>query len=1060
MTEEERNEGAPAPVPSPRSRRAAAQKMQIEAESAEERADGSNGDEPGGAGQSTGGSGRTDADAPRRRSAGASRPAGRSADGAKTGQKETPKDAKDRKKRSMRRMFTAFFFVGVVASGLWLFFGGEHFSAVKTSEGISLLKGKQVERVQITEGTQQVRLWLSQPTKATDEKGKSHDVGKRVQFSYVEPQAEQIARLTEQAKPKLGYDSIVPQASIWSSILTMAVPMLIIIVAFMILLPRMQSGMGAFGRIKDRKQLDPDKPDVTFDDVAGEDEAVAELREITEFLTAPERFHALGAEIPRGVLLYGPPGTGKTLLARAVAGEAGVPFYSISASEFVEMFVGVGASRVRDLFNKAKENAPAIVFVDEIDAVGRGRGVGIGGGNDEREQTLNQLLVELDGFDSHSNVILIAATNRPDVLDPALLRPGRFDRQISVDAPDLRGREAILKVHAKGKPFAPDVDLAMVARRTPGYTGADLENILNEAALLAARFGRRAIGVPDVDEAIDRVMAGPQRRSRPMNDQDKLLTAYHEAGHALTAAALHNADPVTKVTILPRGRALGYTMVLPTEDRYSVSRNDLLDQLTYAMGGRVAEEIVFHDPTTGASNDIQKATSIARSMVTEYGMSAEVGIIRLAAEDADPLERTMGGGGEVHSDGMVSAIDVEARGLVENAHREAWAILAQNRGILDILASRLMEKETVLESELKEIFADVVKAPVRERWHVFEVPAELLAATEIPPIEIRSPQPVKGRHAAAPVDSDASAAPSPAAPNPAVPSPAAPNPAVPNSAAPSSAVPSSAATGPAAPVSSVIPPAAANAGGSAFADPGNADSSAAGAPEEPPAIPDGGDELEESAAKPSAAGEPGTVLSPSVPAAPSAQSPDPLGDVTIPELSADAAPRAPMGGSAPNLPGDPKLPDPLADSAPSGLLGDPASSDPANEADSSDSRDGLPATDRLPKVDPLPATDRLPKVDPLPATDRLPKVDPLSATERLPKLDPSGPSPLSSSASLDPLSTPGGPLSASSPLDPLSRPSRASASSPLSASSPDDPAGDADSDGGADPSGKPEPSDG
>ena len=1027
MTEEERNEGAPAPVPSPRSRRAAAQKMQIEAESAEERADGSNGDEPGGAGQSTGGSGRTDADAPRRRSAGASRPAGRSADGAKTGQKETPKDAKDRKKRSMRRMFTAFFFVGVVASGLWLFFGGEHFSAVKTSEGISLLKGKQVERVQITEGTQQVRLWLSQPTKATDEKGKSHDVGKRVQFSYVEPQAEQIARLTEQAKPKLGYDSIVPQASIWSSILTMAVPMLIIIVAFMILLPRMQSGMGAFGRIKDRKQLDPDKPDVTFNDVAGEDEAVAELREITEFLTAPERFHALGAEIPRGVLLYGPPGTGKTLLARAVAGEAGVPFYSISASEFVEMFVGVGASRVRDLFNKAKENAPAIVFVDEIDAVGRGRGVGIGGGNDEREQTLNQLLVELDGFDSHSNVILIAATNRPDVLDPALLRPGRFDRQISVDAPDLRGREAILKVHAKGKPFAPDVDLAMVARRTPGYTGADLENILNEAALLAARFGRRAIGVPDVDEAIDRVMAGPQRRSRPMNDQDKLLTAYHEAGHALTAAALHNADPVTKVTILPRGRALGYTMVLPTEDRYSVSRNDLLDQLTYAMGGRVAEEIVFHDPTTGASNDIQKATSIARSMVTEYGMSAEVGIIRLAAEDADPLERTMGGGGEVHSDGMVSAIDVEARGLVENAHREAWAILAQNRGILDILASRLMEKETVLESELKEIFADVVKAPVRERWHVFEVPAELLAATEIPPIEIRSPQPVKGRHAAAPVDPDASAVPSPAAP-----SSAPPNPAVSNSAAPSSA-----ATGPAAPVSSVIPPAAANAGGSAFADSGNADSSTAGASEEPPAIPDGGDELEESAAKPPTAGEPGTVLSPSVPAAPSAQSPDPLGDVTIPELSADSAPRAPMGGSTPNLPGDPKLPDPLADSALSGPLGDPASSDPANEADSSDSLDGLPATDRLPKIDPLSATERLPKVDPL-----------------------SGPSPLSSSASLDPLSAPGGPLSASSPLEPLSRHSRTSADRPVSASSPDDPAGDADSDGGADPSGKPEPSDG
>ena len=1035
MTEEERNEGVPAPAPSPRSRRAAVQKMQIEAESAEERADESNGDEPGRAEQSTGGSGRTDADAPRRRSAGASRPERGSADGVKNGQKETPKDAKDRKKRSMRRMFTAFFFVGVVASGLWLFFGGEHFSAVKTSEGISLLKGKQVERVQITEGTQQVRLWLSQPTKATDEKGKSHDVGKRVQFSYVEPQAEQIARLTEQAKPKLGYDSIVPQASIWSSILTMAVPMLIIIVAFMILLPRMQSGMGAFGRIKDRKQLDPDKPDVTFNDVAGEDEAVAELREITEFLTAPERFHALGAEIPRGVLLYGPPGTGKTLLARAVAGEAGVPFYSISASEFVEMFVGVGASRVRDLFNKAKENAPAIVFVDEIDAVGRGRGVGIGGGNDEREQTLNQLLVELDGFDSHSNVILIAATNRPDVLDPALLRPGRFDRQISVDAPDLRGREAILKVHAKGKPFAPDVDLAMVARRTPGYTGADLENILNEAALLAARFGRRAIGVPDVDEAIDRVMAGPQRRSRPMNDQDKLLTAYHEAGHALTAAALHNADPVTKVTILPRGRALGYTMVLPTEDRYSVSRNDLLDQLTYAMGGRVAEEIVFHDPTTGASNDIQKATSIARSMVTEYGMSAEVGIIRLAAEDADPLERTMGGGGEVHSDGMVSAIDVEARGLVENAHREAWAILAQNRGILDILASRLMEKETVLESELKEIFADVVKAPVRERWHVFEVPAELLAATEIPPIEIRSPQPVKGRHAAAPVDSD------PAAPSPAAPAPSAP-------------------------VSSDAPSAAANAGGSAFADPANADSSAAavpeGAPAMPaaPAIPEGDGEPEEAAVKPLTVGEPGTVLSPSVPAAPSAQSPDPLGDVPIPEVSADAAPGAPLDSSTPNLPGDPKLPDSPADAAPDSQS-DPASSNPANEAGSSDARDGLPATEQLPKVDPLSATDQLPKVDPLSATEQLPKVDPLSATDRLPKIDPlSGPSPLSSSASPDLLSAPGDPLSAPSPLEPRSRHSRTAADRPLSGASPEDPADDADSDRGAGPSGKAEPNDG
>ena len=733
MTEEERNEGAPAPVPSPRSRRAAAQKMQIEAESAEERADGSNGDEPGGAGQSTGGSGRTDADAPRRRSAGASRPAGRSADGAKPGQKETPKDAKDRKKRSMRRMFTAFFFVGVVASGLWLFFGGEHFSAVKTSEGISLLKGKQVERVQITEGTQQVRLWLSQPTKATDEKGKSHDVGKRVQFSYVEPQAEQIARLTEQAKPKLGYDSIVPQASIWSSILTMAVPMLIIIVAFMILLPRMQSGMGAFGRIKDRKQLDPDKPDVTFNDVAGEDEAVAELREITEFLTAPERFHALGAEIPRGVLLYGPPGTGKTLLARAVAGEAGVPFYSISASEFVEMFVGVGASRVRDLFEQAKEDAPAIIFVDEIDAVGRHRGSGMGGGHDEREQTLNQLLVEMDGFDATTNVILIAATNRPDVLDPALLRPGRFDRQVSVEAPDMAGRAAILKVHAKGKPMTRDVDLELVAKRTPGFTGADLANVLNEAALLTARSNAQLIDNRALDEAIDRVIAGPQKRTRVMNDHEKAVTAYHEAGHALCAAAGAYSDPVTKVTILPRGKALGYTMVMPSDDKYSTTRNELLDQLVYAMGGRAAEELVFRDPTTGASNDIEKATGTARKMVTDFGMTRTVGAVKLGTTENETV-LGLSATSRDFSEDVAATVDAEVRALMDAAHREAWEILTRNHAVLEDLASQLLEKETLLEKDLERIFAPVIKQPERPLWRADDtlVVEEAVAASDFP----------------------------------------------------------------------------------------------------------------------------------------------------------------------------------------------------------------------------------------------------------------------------------------------------------------------------------------
>ena len=370
-----------------------------------------------------------------------------------------------------------------------------------------------------------------------------------------------------------------------------------------------------FGKSR-AKLVSKETPQVTFADVAGVDEAVEELEEIKDFLADPAKFQAVGAKIPKGVLLYGQPGTGKTLLARAVAGEAGVPFYSISGSDFVEMFVGVGASRVRDLFDQAKQNAPAIIFIDEIDAVGRHRGAGMGGGHDEREQTLNQMLVEMDGFDVNANVILIAATNRPDILDPALLRPGRFDRQVSVDAPDLRGRERILQVHAKGKPMAPDVDLHAVAKRTPGFTGADLANVLNEAALLTARTKLVVVGNHELDEAIDRVIAGPQKRTRLMNDKEKKITAYHEGGHALVAATLRYTDPVTKVTILPRGRALGYTMVMPSEDKYSTTRNELLDQLAYAMGGRVAEEIVFHDPTTGASNDIEKATATARKMVT------------------------------------------------------------------------------------------------------------------------------------------------------------------------------------------------------------------------------------------------------------------------------------------------------------------------------------------------------------------------------------------------------------------------------------------------------------
>ena len=637
-------------------------------------------------------------------------------------------------------------FLLVVILGWAVFSSMFGYRTIDTSDGLTLLRDKPdtIKSITVVDGNQRVELDLTTTYVQPKKKGiESRPVGKKVEFSYTDAQAEQVDRLVQAAAPKEGFNSVVPTTSWWSSLVQLLVPALLLGGIMWWLIGRMGGGRGGamgFGRSK-AKVGSKEMPDVTFADVAGEDEAVEELEEIREFLSEPEKFRAVGAKIPKGVLLYGPPGTGKTLLAKAVAGEAGVPFFSMAASEFVEMFVGVGASRVRDLFDQAKENAPAIIFVDEIDAVGRGRGVGIGGGNDEREQTLNQLLVELDGFDLRTNVILIAATNRPDVLDPALLRPGRFDRQISVDAPDLQGRAAILGVHAKGKPIAEGIDLEMIARRTPGYTGADLENILNEAALLAARFGRREIVESDVDEAIDRVMAGPQRRSRVMNDADKLLTAYHEAGHALAAAALHNADPVTKVTILPRGRALGYTMVLPTEDRYSVYRNDLLDQLTYAMGGRVAEEIVFHDPTTGASNDIQKATGIAWKMVTEYGMSAEIGMIRLASEDADPMTRALGGGETQHSDALVSAVDREVRRFVDAAHREAWRILTDNRAILDTLAGRLIEKETVLEAELSEIFAGVVEAPVRGRWHAFDVPEDLLAVTEIPPIEVVSRTP-------------------------------------------------------------------------------------------------------------------------------------------------------------------------------------------------------------------------------------------------------------------------------------------------------------------------------
>jgi len=585
---------------------------------------------------------------------------------------------------------------------------GSGFKEISVKDGLELLKGGTVESAKIVDGEQRVDLTL---TKADG------DQGKLVQFYYVAPRGTEVVEAVTAANIK-DYKDEVPQTNFFASLLSILLPFLIIGVIFYFLIGRMQGGgskVMQFGKSK-AKLVGKESPKVTFADVAGADEAIEELEEIKDFLKEPAKFLAVGARIPKGVLLYGPPGTGKTLLARATAGEAGVPFYTISGSDFVEMFVGVGASRVRDLFQQAKENSPAIIFIDEIDAVGRHRGAGVGGGNDEREQTLNQLLVEMDGFDVKSNVILIAATNRPDVLDPALLRPGRFDRQIGVDAPDLQGRKQILEVHGKGKPLAKGVDLEVLARKTPGFTGADLANVLNEAALLTARSNAQLIDNRALDEAVDRVMAGPQRRTRLMNDKEKLITAYHEAGHALAAASMRNTDPVTKVTILPRGRALGYTMVLPLEDKYSVTRNELLDQLAYAMGGRVAEEIVFHDPTTGASNDIEKATSIARRMVTEYGMSSLVGSVKLGLTAGEPfLGRDMGASRD-YSDEVAKTIDAEVRVLIEQAHDEAWQVLNTNRDVLDNLASELLEKETLDHNQLAEIFEGLEKLPERPQW--------------------------------------------------------------------------------------------------------------------------------------------------------------------------------------------------------------------------------------------------------------------------------------------------------------------------------------------------------
>ena len=579
---------------------------------------------------------------------------------------------------------------------------------VDTSVAISQIQSGSVDTATITDRDQVLELVLKN--------------GDTVRSTYVSGQGIVLQEILQVkadsgALPG-GYNVVVPSENIFFTLIISLIPFILLVLIMVFIFSQMQGGgskLMQFGKSK-AKLISKDMPQTTFADVAGAAEAVEELEEIKDFLADPEKFKAVGAKIPKGVLLYGPPGTGKTLLARAVAGEAGVPFYSISGSDFVEMFVGVGASRVRDLFEQAKANAPAIIFMDEIDAVGRHRGAGMGGGHDEREQTLNQMLVEMDGFDVSGGVIMIAATNRPDILDPALLRPGRFDRQIAVERPALDGRYEILKVHAKGKPFNEDVDLMNVARRTPGFTGADLANVLNEAALLTAREGAEEINNVIMDEAIDRVMAGPQKRTRAMDHEERLITAYHEAGHALVAAALPGNDPVHKITIMPRGRALGYTMVLPDQEKYSTTRSQMLNQLAYMLGGRAAEELIFHDPTTGASNDIEKATAVARAMVMQYGMTERLGAIKYGQEQGEVFMGRDMGHTRDFSEEVAAAIDEEVRAFIEAAHQEAYDLLVANREALDAIVVALMERETLQKEEIEEIFAELNLRAPRDAW--------------------------------------------------------------------------------------------------------------------------------------------------------------------------------------------------------------------------------------------------------------------------------------------------------------------------------------------------------
>jgi cell division protease FtsH len=594
----------------------------------------------------------------------------------------------------------------VVLAGLWLFL-----AFVSRGPQATELSLGRFER-EVAAGSVSSAMFLERDHKVTGE------LARKVRYwtSYPEQYQDTLTVKILDAPNEIRFRTDPQKGSVvLSALLQIGLPIVLIGALLLFFMNQMQGGgnrVMAFGKAK-AKVVSKDQPKTTFSDVAGVDEAVEELQEIKEYLENPAKFQAMGAKVPKGLLLYGPPGTGKTLLGRAVAGEAGVPFLSISGSDFVEMFVGVGAARVRDLFDQAKQTAPAIVFIDEIDAVGRHRGAGLGGGHDEREQTLNQLLVEMDGFDARTGVILMAATNRPDILDPALLRPGRFDRQIVIDRPDLEGRKGILRVHARGKPIEANVELDVIARRTPGFTGADLANVINEGALLAARRGKPAITMLELEEAIDRVVAGPERRTRLISEREKKIIAYHEGGHALVAYLLPNADPVHKISVIPRGRALGYTLTLPTEDKFLVAREELIDELAMLLGGRVAEELVFGDITTGAQNDLDRATKIARQMVTEFGMSDRLGPLTLGQKSGEVFLGRDFASHPDYSDQVAFEIDSEIRALIDQAHDEALEILTEHRQRLDRIAAALMEKETIEKQDLVDLLEGLEKRPQR-----------------------------------------------------------------------------------------------------------------------------------------------------------------------------------------------------------------------------------------------------------------------------------------------------------------------------------------------------------